>query len=385
MANNITKATVKALDDFNAQNGTAWNFGTNWNAVDTKFENFVNNYLFPKINETDLVNTDLGNRFDFMAEETDFIAQYNEEYVIMDAVPTAMDLTKSAKLMLERNYPKMATRLYGSGILKKQKFTLNDNDVRLNFLTLADGVKYALAVFKKRISDINVMEEMEIKAMLVDYSLNHTADKRVVGNEQELATKLFEALLNLQNNSAKYNETFKASGGAIGRYTTTTDADKVAILTTDRIKTYLLDTKIANTFNAQGIDLTNRIISFDDLGGVFRLTEDVTVTNAETIEHMEAYGDYQIEKDEIIPAGTVFTYDISELTNFKGKVEEIKPENDLYAFLFDMRKVRYKRYTRNMVKPSFYNGEFDETTYWIHYYSSKNISPFFNNSVIVGG
>ncbi len=55
---------------------------------------------------------------------------------------------------------------------KKQKFTLNDNDNRLNWQTLGDAISYAVRVYRKRISDINVSEESEIKAMLVDYALN---------------------------------------------------------------------------------------------------------------------------------------------------------------------------------------------------------------------
>ena len=92
-----------------------------------------------------------------------FRSQYSEEYVVMDAVPVAMNLSKSEELMLKRNYPAIASKLYGSGISKKLKFTLNNNDVRHNFATLKDATQYALGVYKKRISDINVQEEFEIK------------------------------------------------------------------------------------------------------------------------------------------------------------------------------------------------------------------------------
>ncbi len=77
--------------------------------------------------------------------------------------------------MLKRNYPKMATRLYGQGVHKKQKFTLNDNENRLNWQTLGDAIKYAVAVYRKKITDINVDEEKEIRAMLVDYGLTQLA------------------------------------------------------------------------------------------------------------------------------------------------------------------------------------------------------------------
>ncbi len=49
------------------------------------------------------------------------------------------------------------------------------------------------------------------------------------------------------------------------------------ILTTDSVKAYLLNTKIANTFQIAGLDLTNHIISFDDLGGIWKITDDATI------------------------------------------------------------------------------------------------------------
>src|SRR5699024_7591606 len=119
-----------------------------------------------------------------------------------------------------------------------------------------------------------VSEEKEIKAMLVDYSLNHAKDKREVSDVQDLTDKLYTAVLNMQNNSEKYNEADKASGGELRRYTTTSSFEDFLILTSDDIKARLLDSKIANTYNSAGLDLTNKIISFDDLGGVYRVLSD---------------------------------------------------------------------------------------------------------------
>lgn len=384
MAKAQTTATLLALQNFNADTGKAWTLGENWTNVGKEFETFVNKYLFPKISETAIINVALGNRFDWLAKEVDFVAQYSEEYVIMDTVPVAMNLSKSEDLMLKREYPRMATRLYGPGILKKVKFTLNNNDVRLNFMTLADAVSYALAVYKKKLSDINVIEEKEIKAMLVDYALNQTNAKIDVTSEQDLFNAVFNAILNIQNNSEKYNESNKASGGAIGRYTTVTSLKDVVILTNDKMKTYLLDTKLANTFQVAGLDLSRKIISFDDLGGTFRLTDDVTITSNDTVAYFRSYGDYQVAVDDILPKDSVLTFDVSALTEFAGKVVEVKPESELFAYVFDINKLRYKRNTKGMLKEPFINPEFDEVTYWLHYYSFKAVSPFYNN-VLIGG
>ena len=384
MPNPTTLTAISALQQYNNDYSTAWDFGTNWTNVSSKFETFINKYLFPKLNETALHNVALGNRFEWLAKEIDFIAQYSEEYVILDTVPVNMNLSKNEELMLKRNYPNMATKLYGQGVLKKTKFTLNNNDVRHNFLTLGDATKYALGVYKKRISDINVSEEHEVKGTILDYALNHVNEKRTVASRDELFTAVFEGILNIQNNSSKYNEAATASGGSLGRYTTVSSLKDVAILTTDSMKTYLLDTKLANTYQVEGIDISDRIISFDDLGGIWKTTEDITVTDPATLTAFGYMGDYQIVSGDLIPKGSVLTFDVSALTEFVDKVEEVKPTTDLFAYVFDINKVRYRRNTKGMLKQPFYNGEFDEITYWLHYYSFKSMSPFYN-SILVSG
>lgn len=384
MANPTTLASISALQQYNRDYSTAWDFGTNWSSVSTDFETFINKYLFPKLNETVLHNVALGNRFEWLAKEVDFIGQYSEEYVILDTVPVNMNLSKNEELMLKRNYPQMATKLYGQGVLKKTKFTLNNNDVRHNFLTLGDATRYALGVYRKRISDINVSEELEIKGTILDYALNYTKDVRSVASRDELITAVYEGILNIQNNSAKYNEADTASGGAIGRYTTVSSLKDVMIITNDAMKVHLLDRKIADMFNAEGLDVTDRIMSFDDLGGIWKLTEDVTISEEETISKFRSMGDYQISIGDLIPKESVLTFDISELTEFTGKVTELKPDTDLFAYVFDVNKLRYRRTTKGMLKQPFYNGEFDDITYWLHYYSFKSMSPFYN-SILVSG
>ena len=384
MANPTTLASMKALDQYNSDFSAQWDFGTNWSNVATDFETFINKYLFPKLNETAVHNVALGNRFEWLAKEIDFIGQYSEEYVILDTLPVNMNLSKTEELMLKRNYPKMATKLYGQGVLKKTKFTLNNNDTRHNFLTLGDATKYALAVYKKRISDINVSEETEVKGTIIDYALNHVKDKRTVTSRDELFTEIFEGILNIQNNSTKYNEADTASGGTLGRYTTVSKLSDIVILTNDSMKTYLLDTKLANTFQVAGLDLSDRIISFDDLGGLWKTTADVTISETATLEKFGYMGDYQVNAGDIVPEGSVLTFDVSDLTEFAGNVEEIKPDNDLFAYVFDINKLRYRRHTKGMLKQPFYNGEFDEITYWLHYYSFKSMSPFYNSILVTG-
>lgn len=376
----IAQAVQGALLQFNSDTQNSWSFGANWDNTGTSFETFVNKYLFPKLNETLIVEVVNGNRFDWLAQEIDFIGQYSEEYVILDSVPITMDLTKNAELMLKRNYPRLASKIYQQGILKKVKFTLNNNDARLNFLTIGDGIKYAISVYKKKISDINIAEEQEMKAMLLDYALNHTKDQRSVTSMQGLFQEISKAILNLQNNSDKHNEVNTASGGTIGRFTTISKLSDLLIITSDEAKAYLLDTKLANSFHANGIDLSSHIISFDDLGGVYKTNKDIKVTTA-MLPLLQAMGDYQVEKDDIIPASTIFTFDITSIFD-AADYAEVKPSGEYFAAIYDVRGIRYKRCTKGMLKEPFYNGEFDETTHWIHYYSMKSISPFYNKVTI---
>lgn len=383
MTQNVEAQVVaQALNDFNTNEGKAWTFGSNWDNQGTPFETFVNKYLFPKLNETVIIDQVLGNRFNGLAEETDFIGQYSEEMVVLDSVPIEMDLTKNAELMLKRNYPNIATKLYGAGILKKVKFTLNNNDARLNFRTIGDATKYALSVYNKKISDINVSEEKEIKAMIVDYAMNVAKDKRKIGADatvDDLVKAINEALLNIQNNSDKHNEAHLASGGTVASYTTTSKLSDMLIVTTDKVKARILDSILATTFHNNGIDITDHIVSFDDLGGAWKATADITLTD-EDVKIMQAHGDYQVATGDIIPKDSVILYELSTTTN--AKLKEVKPTTENFAVILDVKSLRYKRYTKGMLKAPFYNGEFDEVTYWVHYYSFKAISPFYNKVVI---
>lgn len=384
MADQGTKKTIglalqDSLTEYNKDKNEAWNLGTNYNNLGTQFETYVNHYLFPKLQGTKLINVELGNRFNWLAKETPYIAQLSEEYVILDSVPVDLNLSKEAELMLKRNYPKMATRLYGSGVHKKMKFTLNDNENRLNWQTLGDAIKYATAVYRKKISDINVDEEKEIRAMIIDYALNHMGANltRKAKDMEDLTSQLFEMVLNIQNNSEKYNQASEASGGAVGRYTTQTPLEDMLMITTDKVKAYLLDTKIANTFQIAGLDLTNHIISFDDLGGVWKLGQDVTITDND-VPVFRSMGDYQVAAGDVFNKGVVFTFDVTKAPSFSEAAHEIKPDTDEFAMLMDVRGIYYRRNTSKLLPSYFYNNELDEYTYWMHYYSFKSISPFYN-------
>ena len=389
----VADAVSRAITGFNVENGKQWSFGTNWNSVGSDFETFTNKYLFPKLNETAIVNVALGNRFDWLAVETDFIGQYSEEYVILDTVPTELALDKSTTLMLERNYPKIATKLYGSGIVRKMKFTLNDNIARQQFATIGDAVSYAVNVYKKQISMINVVEEFELKSMIMDYALNQVADKRTTTADTYI-DDLYTAILNLQNNSFKHNESSRASGGTLSTFTTQSQLKDLLIVTTDSQKVKILNSFIAQSFNTAGLDLTDHIVSFQELGGAYKVKARLAVNGAAVVTALQNAGLYDFKEGDAFEIGDVIAIpNFKEImknqsgvtdTSFSQWFTEIAPEesDDLFTVILDARALRYKRYTKNMLKQPFYNGEFDEVTYWIHYYSMKSISPFYNKVVL---
>ena len=93
MGDKITaKAVKQSVDAYNQDKKLSWTLGTNYTNVGTEFETYVNHYLFPKLQETKVINRQLGNRFNFLAKETPYIGQLSEEYVIMDSVPVDLDL-----------------------------------------------------------------------------------------------------------------------------------------------------------------------------------------------------------------------------------------------------------------------------------------------------
>src|SRR5699024_3350666 len=113
------------------------------------------------------------------------------------------------------------------------------------------------------------------------------------------------------------------------------------------------------TYQVEGLDLSDRIISFDDLGGIWKTTADVTIAEEETLNTFKSMGDYQIEMGDLIPEGSVLTFDVSGLTEFVDQVEDLKPKRDLLYYIFDYNKLRYRLHTKGMLKQPFYTGEFD--------------------------
>ncbi|MCR6590473.1 hypothetical protein [Lactococcus petauri] len=368
-----------------------WITGTNWDNTGTPFETFINKTLFPKINSTDFEQVALGNTFDIIAVEMEegMIGQITEEVVIADSLPQGLDLTEDVQALLRVNYPKLITKLYQEGAFRVKRFTLNNNDMRLNYLTLGDATKMAGGAFINAISGINLDEERQILAMIIDY-YNNYGTKIEVDSLDELYDTVLETMQNFQRPDHIYNEASEASGGALARYSTSSNLEDLIILSTNKIVTQLLNTKVANTFQLAGLDVTSRFLGWRTLSWTYKTTADVTITEANTIATFSAMGFEGFGNGKVIPANSAFTFDLSKLPEFANKFELITPKdkagkavtNENVVYIMDEQKIRYKRSTQDMIKIPFYNNLRDETTHALHFYTFKALSPFKDGAYI---
>lgn len=373
------KSSALALREWNrSHNNGHWTWGKPYSSIGTEFQAFVINELLPKVVRTSAIDKQLGNRFNWLYKEVEFIGELEEEYVFKDIRPFDLDLSKGAEILLRRNYPQIISRYYHLGSVRKNKMTLNNNSIRKKFINLGQASRYAIGALNSIFNGFNVAEEKEVKGMTVDYVNTVLLDrnKRLVTSMSDLVHQLYVGIQNLQNNSDQYNEALPATGGLLGSYTTQTDLKDMIIITTDEVKVAMLNTEIANTFNSKGLDVMDHIISFDTLGGVWKTTADVTVTQP-MVNLFRAYGDYQSDVGDPIPSGAIFTFDISSVIT---QSEEIKPTGDekMWAVLLDINSYNLKRSTQNMMKEPFKDGDNDEVTHHFHYHTSKAMSPFYS-------
>lgn len=375
----LAETLHSTLKDYNIENGSQWTFGSNWTTENKKtVETYINNYLFPKINETFNANVSLGDPFQWLTEEMDFIGQYDEEYSFLDTIPEDLSLDKGAENLLRNNFMEIATKLYGAGRLRKVSFSLADYQSRFGFKTFGDVTAFALRQRQKKLEDITFNEIREKIATLVDYSNNHVHDTRQVSSFEGFMSELNKAVLDLQEPYYTHNEVSEASNGALARLTTQTTLDKIVIFTSNDVAEKILSSYIANSFNIKGIDLTKQIISFQTLGGAWKLKQDVKVT-ASILKELNSVGIEDVEIGALLGKGEVFTY---ELPSLKDNLEEIVPDSENFALVADVRGIRFKQYTKNMIQEPFKNPATGTVKYYMHYSSSKRISPFYNKVCI---
>lgn len=398
MAGELSGAVEASINQWNQTQGASWTKGTAWSSVSTDFLTYVNNNFFPTLTETIQNLPKIGNPFQWLARMKVIVGQYRQEFAAIDRVPTGINLNTDGALLLNPEYPRVKTMVYQNGFRRKIKYTIDlSGDIQQNFTTLEDGINYVIGEYVNSLNSINITEYREMFGAIVDYCHNNLTvyQKKTVTSLDEAITKTFETMQALQAPTSGYNEGMTASGPAVGRLTRKTPLNRMMILCTNAARTHLLDTRIANTFQVAGLDITDHIISFPKISetpamdGVYKVLESsdpdnktvVTITEDDSIAYLHAMGMYNVRKNTTFLEGTVFTFDVSTLKEFKDKVVQIGLEDDNDIIIIDTASIMYDQDTSNFVT-QFVNPEIDGVSYYLKYTSTKNISPFTNKAII---
>lgn len=389
-------AIEASINQWNQTQGASWTQGTNWDNIGTDFETFVNKNFFPKLTETIQNLPKIGNPFQFLAKNRVLVGQYREEFATLDKVPTGVNLNTDGALLLNPEYPKVKTRLYQNGFRRKLKFTIDlSGDIQQNFLNLRDGIDYVTGEYISSLNSINVTEMREMFGAIVDYMHNNlsTFQLTTVTSLDEAITATFDTMGAMQTPTSGYNEGMSAAGPAIGRLTRKTPLNRLMIICSTSARTHILDTKIANTFQVAGLDITEHLLAFPTMDktpamdGVYKLTDTVTITESAddniSLDVLKAMGIYNARVGTIYKKGTVFTFDIKnpKMKDFVGKFEQIGLKDDNDIIIIDTASIMYEQDTSNFVR-TFDNPEIDGVSYFIKYTSTKNISPFTNKGLV---
>lgn len=385
----VATGVVETLDQFNRSYGTQWAPTTPWTGdVAIHFTNFVNNNLFPKLSETKYHEAVLGDAWSFATKNDPNIASYDEEYAFLDVVPRNLNMSKGATSLFKRNYKNIMTNLYGPGNYRMLSFSLESNYTRRNFTTIGDACAYAIGAYKHCIQMVNIDEERQKTAKIIDYANKNVRVHETATSLEDMAHKLNLLLMNMTSNSDLYNEACQMTGNEWARYTTTTDMSNLMILTTTDVKEYMLGTLLANTYQTKGIDITNMIMAFPTLKYAWKAKEDITM-DAGLVKVLHNFGDEDAEIGDIMPKDSVITIDPETyLKEYKDKFEPIEPLNAAkasgkpWALVFDTRCLKFARFTDGMVEPPFINPAVKEYKYYMHYYHRNNISPFYNKAIV---
>lgn len=390
MSGELKGAVEASINQWNQTQGASWTLGTNWSNVGTDFETFVHKNLFPKLTETIQNLPKIGNPFQFLARQRNIVGQYREEFAILDKVPTGINLNTDGELLLNPEYPKIKTRLYQNGFRRKLKFTIDlSGDVLQNFSNLQDGVDYVIGEYVSSLNSINITEMREMFGGIVDYLHNNITSyqRKTVTSLDEAVTATYNTMSAMQIPTSGYNEGMTAAGPSVGRLTRKTPLDRMMIICSVNARTYLLNTQIANSFQIAGLDITDHIMAFPtidetpDMDGVYKITKKVTLATQSDVDFLKAMGMYNVRIGTVFNIGTVFTFDIKTLTDFKGNFEQIGLKDDNDILVIDTASIMYDQDTSNFVR-TFENPEIDGVSYYLKYTSTKNISPFTNKGAV---
>nr|DAK50478.1 MAG TPA: Major capsid protein [Caudoviricetes sp.] len=357
--------------------------GQNWSGLSEAMHGtFMFEYLLPKVGRTDLYQVKIQDRFIRYTKMLLNMAQFNEEYTMTDIVPTMLREDADVMTNFKTNFPKMRTKFYNEGQVYQYRYSINPKD-RLKFSSIGDCLRAQQAIYDNVISSFNMYNEDAKKAAIIDYAMRSVKDTTKVENADDLVQLILLKYLNLQSKSHHHNEADLAAGDANTRKTTVSNGEDLLIITTDEIKLFILNSVIANTFQVAGIDITNQISSFEDLGGNYELKEAVTITSDKTKTAFEAMG-FMFDRPSVtFPKGSKFNWDITQLEEFEGKYREIKPQSKYWFAMYDVNAFRFEMNRENgiRIQDDSINGWSGVVNVTVSMMTNNNISPFANKCV----
>lgn len=382
-------AQVKAIDaslkQFNTSYGRSYTLTTPWTpTVAFDFTNYLANNFFPALSETKFHRNQLGDAFRFVTTNDDNIGAYAQEYAFLDMIPQDLDSSKVTNIFVD-NYKKTMVNVIGSGTYRRMSFTVNPMYTRRVFSTLGEVLAYVVEQYTHCISMINLDEERRKLGTLVNYANTAiTKEDQVIEAKDlnDMVSKINLTMMNMQSQTDVYNEATQMLGATASRYTIKTDKSDLMILTTNKVKNYITNSLYPNTWDKEGIDISNMFMTFPKLGMAWKSTEEFQLTE-EMIPQLRALGDDQSESGDLVLKDTMITIDPQKFApTLADKFTLIEPDTEDWALLIDAKAIKFSEFTDGMARPPFVNEGVQTSKYYLHYYTRKYISPFYNKAII---
>ena len=88
-------------------------------------------------------------------------------------------------------------------------------------------------------------------------------------------------------------------------------------------------------------------------------------------------------KTRTVLQDTMITIDPAKFApTLSDKFTLIEPDAEYWALLIDAKAIKFSEFTDGMARPPFVNEGVQTSKYYLHYYTRKYISPFYNKAII---
>jgi hypothetical protein len=408
MATKLSNKTLQAINltmsNINANNTSQGQItlGSNFSATGINIDSFLMDNFFPTLFATYNVTRKLNDRW---TNATKSISEnrgaYTQEYVFADAMNVGLKFTDRGRIQFERNVPQTLTKIYGAGYYMHRVWTFDNTQIRQNMSTFAELLTYYGTAVEKILSDTAMQNEYVKTASILQYQPYAKDVTNTVTDDDSFVKAIYEKTLAMLEKSAAHNEASAAqkmvTNPALAlRYTSMSDLEDIYILTSTKTKALLLNSYIANTFNAAGIDLLSHVISYDSFDIAVQLTDDVTLTADDVAAIKVLYQDIQPQIGDVVYKDSIFTFDTAsmlQVPSFAGKLQTLSPfvadggtlAKDYFAAILDVNALNFLVDFQNMFGEPQKIGGGIATQHFLNYYQNNYISVFENKAYITDG